>query len=173
MLKARKAKARFSNLLLDEGEEYEGDYVAVLSTPKEYADAAPNAVISAVAGQSAGPASENAATPAGSASTPAPTMDLTRLTVDAATLAPSSSFGASAGGAAASASASSVVLNFCRGATRRGGRRNASDVPARHARTQARRMFAAFFTHCNLRELALHRLTSMQSSFQKWVGPSV
>ena len=38
MLKARKAKARFSNLLLDEGEEYEGDYVAVLSTPKEYAE---------------------------------------------------------------------------------------------------------------------------------------
>ena len=110
---------------------------------KEYADAAPSAVISAVAGQSAGPASENAATPAGSASTPAPTIDLTRLTVDAATLAPSS-VAASAGAAASEASASSVVLNFCRGATRRGGRRNASDGAARHARTQARLMVAAF-----------------------------
>ena len=36
MLRQRKAAQRFSPLLLDEGEEYEGDWVAVLSTPREY-----------------------------------------------------------------------------------------------------------------------------------------
>ncbi|QDZ24516.1 BEACH domain-containing protein [Chloropicon primus] len=35
MLKQRKASSRFSLLLLDEGEEYEGDWVAVLSTKDE------------------------------------------------------------------------------------------------------------------------------------------
>jgi factor associated with neutral sphingomyelinase activation len=36
MLRQRKAVQRFSLLLLDEGEEYEGDWVATLHPPKEY-----------------------------------------------------------------------------------------------------------------------------------------